>query len=749
MAIQQLNDDQIRDWTPQQKDRWWLENVFRGDMPQLTLRSALTGFILGGLLSATNLYIGAKTGWTLGVGLTSVILAFAMFKVLSQLGAKDMTILENNAMQSIATAAGYMTGPLVSGLAAYMMVKNATIPWWQMLLFNVVLSILGVLVAFPMKRRFINNEQQPFPEGRACGVLLDTLYTSAAALGLFKARALAFAALFAGSIKFMTGEYYHTFIQDRLLGLSHVRWLSEHPFEKIIGWLGVDMPTIANISIKKLDLSPTINLEMFGAGGLMNIRYAGNMFAGMIVMWACTMPFIVNAGDTTNSKGHVLTPPAYVQVDGTVTYKDAAQTGLTSITVVKGVLDGGKTFKGTLTPTSTGLVDASGNPLPASLRIENGTINLSGSKVDVVSDFNRAQLLNSWALWPGVAMLVCASMVSLFAKPKMLLSAFSGLLKKKGQKEDDCLAHIEVPLWVSFVGVPIVGAVGVYMAHEWFEVRWIWGALAIPLIAVLTLIAANATALTSITPTGSLSKITQFTFGFLDRKFPGAEGVANPGVNLMTACMTTEVASNAANLLMDIKPGYMLGAKPRQQVIGHMIGIVSGALASTPLFYILFLAGHKDNPFTKADPELANASVEDILLADPDKFSFTGAVQWKGISDLITGGLSKLPQSAITAMIIAAAAGIIFEIWRTLSKSKFPVSPLALGLGIVLPPDSSIWMFMGSLFFWVMHKIYEKRTASMGYKLWIDTHEPICAGLIAGAALIGIGDILTKVFILG
>ncbi|MFZ4574966.1 MAG: OPT/YSL family transporter, partial [Phycisphaerales bacterium] len=303
MAIQNLSEEQIRDWTPEQKDRWWLENVYRGNMPQLTLRSALTGFVLGGLLSATNLYIGAKTGWTLGVGLTSVILAFAMFKVLSQLGAKDMTILENNAMQSIATSAGYMTGPLVSGLAAYMMVKNATIPWWQMLLFNVVLSILGVLVAFPMKRRFINDEQQPFPEGRACGVLLDTLYTSAAELGLFKARALAFAALFAGTIKFMTGEYYHTFIQDRLLGLSKVRWLSEHPFERLLDWTGLDMPTIANISLKKLDLSPTINLEMLGAGGLMNIRYAANMFAGMIVMWACTMPFIVGAGDTSNSKG--------------------------------------------------------------------------------------------------------------------------------------------------------------------------------------------------------------------------------------------------------------------------------------------------------------------------------------------------------------------------------------------------------------------------------------------------------------
>ena len=43
---------------------------------------------------------------------------------------------------------------------------------------HVVLSVLGVLVAFPMKRRFINDEQQPFPEGRACGVVLDTLYSS-------------------------------------------------------------------------------------------------------------------------------------------------------------------------------------------------------------------------------------------------------------------------------------------------------------------------------------------------------------------------------------------------------------------------------------------------------------------------------------------------------------------------------------------------------------------------------------------
>ena len=157
MALQHLTDEQIRDWTREQKDRWWFENVWRGDMPQLTLRSALTGFCLGGVLSVTNLYVAAKTGWTLGVGLTSVILAFALYRILSRLGARDMTILENNCVQSIATAAGYMTMPLTSGLAAYMWATNNVLPLWQIICFTIVLSILGVLVAFPMKRRFIGN----------------------------------------------------------------------------------------------------------------------------------------------------------------------------------------------------------------------------------------------------------------------------------------------------------------------------------------------------------------------------------------------------------------------------------------------------------------------------------------------------------------------------------------------------------------------------------------------------------------
>ena len=107
MAIKQLSEEQVRTWTREQKDEWWLKNVFRGDMPQLTVRSALTGALLGAVLAATALYIGAKTGITIGVGLTSVILAFALYRAMNRAGiASDFTILENNCTQSIATASG-------------------------------------------------------------------------------------------------------------------------------------------------------------------------------------------------------------------------------------------------------------------------------------------------------------------------------------------------------------------------------------------------------------------------------------------------------------------------------------------------------------------------------------------------------------------------------------------------------------------------------------------------------------------
>ena len=58
----------------------------------------------------------------------------------------------------------------------------------------IVLAILGVLFAFPFKRRFINDEQQPFPEGRACRHCDGLVAPGRAAAGLLKAKLLVGAA---------------------------------------------------------------------------------------------------------------------------------------------------------------------------------------------------------------------------------------------------------------------------------------------------------------------------------------------------------------------------------------------------------------------------------------------------------------------------------------------------------------------------------------------------------------------------
>lgn len=261
MAIKQLDAEQVRTWTLEQKDRWWFANVWRGDMPQLTMRSAITGMVLGGILSLTNLYVGAKTGWTLGVGITSVILAFAAFKLLSQVGlGREFTLLENNAMQSIATAAGYMTSPLISSLAAYMMVTNSIVPQTTTMMWIIAIALLGVLFAFPLKRRFINDEQHPFPEGRAAGIVMDALHTGEAIVGMFKARLLVITGGAAALLKLMQSHAIMTKLKASFLTVP----------EFLDGWVyKITALRIMGTDLRELTVRPDTDFVMMAAGGLM------------------------------------------------------------------------------------------------------------------------------------------------------------------------------------------------------------------------------------------------------------------------------------------------------------------------------------------------------------------------------------------------------------------------------------------------------------------------------------------------
>jgi len=86
---------------PERIERQWFEQVYRGRgdrLPQLTCRAVITGSIVGGLLSVTNVYIGPRTGWSFGVPITALIFSYAVWTNSYRVGMVRgrLGILENN-----------------------------------------------------------------------------------------------------------------------------------------------------------------------------------------------------------------------------------------------------------------------------------------------------------------------------------------------------------------------------------------------------------------------------------------------------------------------------------------------------------------------------------------------------------------------------------------------------------------------------------------------------------------------------
>jgi OPT family oligopeptide transporter len=627
MTLQELTPEQVRTLTLEEKDRWWRDHVFKGDLPQLTIRAALTGMILGGVLSLTNIYVGIRTGWTLGVGITSVIITYAAFKLMASAGiGREMTILENNAMQSIATSAGYMTAPLISSLPAYMLVTGRVVPPLYAGIWIVLVAVLGVLFAFPLKKRFINDEQLPFPEGYAAGVVMDSLHAEHGREGMFKAKVLAIGGLLSGVIEVMRSA--------RVMRAIHLKWLSlPDAWDDFIYRFAT--PRLLGTPLRDLTIRFDTSILMMGTGGLMGVRTAASLFIASAVNYLLLAPIMLRNG---------VIPAA--------TYK----------------------------------------------------------------------AITTWSMWGGAAMMTTSSLWAFLSKPQIILQSFTGIFgraRARSQGAVDVLADIELPMRVFVIGIPIVGAAVITAAHFIFGVHVALGVLAIPLVFVFTLIAVNSTGLTSITPGSAIAKMTQLTFSVVAR--------GNTATNIMTAGITSDVTLSASNLLMDIKPGYMLGAKPRQQAVGHVLGVFAGALVAVPVFYALFHGN--------------------ISIFTSEAMPMPSAQIWRSVAELLTHGFRTLHVSARIAMAVGALLGLVIEIVGQRSRGRFPLSGVALGLGFVLRFSDVLAMTIGALIFWLAARC-SQRADSLTHRVFVDNQETLCAGIIAGGSIAGITLMLLETIVL-
>lgn len=313
-----------------------------------------------------------------------------------------------------------------------------------------------------------------------------------------------------------------------------------------------------------------------------------------------------------------------------------------------------------------------------------------------------------WLMWPGVAMMVTAGLLSFFMQWRTVLRAFSGLVAmfKKGKTtsaHEDALAAVDVPGSWFAAGVLITGTAAIVLQIWFFGIHWWMGVLAVIMSFFLAIVACRATGETDITPVGAMGKITQLMYGGIA---PG-----NMTANLMTANVTAGAATSSADLLQAWRCGYMVGASPRKQFFGMLLGVVVGSLVSAPVYNILVPSA-------------------DVL--GTDKLPAPAAQTWAGVALLLSNGLHALPVSARWGLLWGGLAGILITLCeRSFPKSRrFLPSPTAMGIAFVIPAYNSVSMFIGAFVAWVL----EKRASAFG-----DTYTvPVASGLIAGESLMGI-----------
>jgi OPT family oligopeptide transporter len=280
--------------TPEEIERHWFENVYAGDrMPQLTLRALVMGMFLGAFMSLSNVYIGLKAGWSMGVAITSCILAYAIFAALHRTFPKQFpafSILENNAMQSCASAAGYMTGAgLVNAIPALMMLNPQAVPGMLPLtLWILVLSWLGVFLAVPAKRQMINIEQLPYPSGIAAATTMRALHSEGS-----KAERQASALLWSGVLGAAI-----TWFRD-----ATAPWIR---YPNIPATWGTSWFKIGKHRLNELTMSFEGSLLFVAAGAIMGFRQAWSMMLGACVNYLVLAPIMMDQGIIAESGGSAL-----------------------------------------------------------------------------------------------------------------------------------------------------------------------------------------------------------------------------------------------------------------------------------------------------------------------------------------------------------------------------------------------------------------------------------------------------------
>jgi uncharacterized oligopeptide transporter (OPT) family protein len=174
----------------------------------------------------------------------------------------------------------------------------------------------------------------------------------------------------------------------------------------------------------------------------------------------------------------------------------------------------------------------------------------------------------------------------------------------------------------------------------------------------------------------------------------------------MSAGTAANSASSAADLLTDLKSGYLLGANPRKQFLAQFIGVWFGTLAIVPAWYLMI-------------PDQAAL----------EKYPLPATQTWVAVAKVLSSGLESLPMSARIAIVVGALIGVLIPVLEKLLPKARPYLPSAMGLGLgwIVFFSNALAFTIGALIVWMWNRIDEKNQEAYSV--------PVASGLIAGESL--------------
>ena len=619
-------------------------------MPELTARGMILGALITVIFTASNVYLGLKVGLTFSSSIPAAVISMAILRMF-----KHSNILENNMVQTQASAAGTLSAIIFILPGLLMLGYWQGFPFWQTLLLCACGGSLGVLFTIPLRRAMVVNSDLPYPEGRAAAEILkvgseirkeeangeDTSKKETGMKDIVGGTALAgLFSLCSNGFHVVSSEFSY--------------WLS---FGKAVTQIPLGFST-----------------ALLGAGYLIGIASGMAILVGTLLAWYVFVPYLTSV--ITPAEGQSAAAFAKAIWAQKVRFIGAGCIGIaavwTLIRLAKPVVDGIKMSINALRANDT----------EEKKMLHHTDIDMSPKSVGLV---------------------FLAILIGLFI-------TFYTFVSNAG-------LSMSVTLMFIVVGILVAILMGFFVAAACGYMAGLIGTSASPIsgIGILGIIVSSLVVLGIGSSAGVFETMqgTQFATAFA----------------IFITSVIVSIASISNDNLQDLKTGYLVGATPWKQQVALILGSIIGsfAIAQSRNCSIRLMAALA--PLPRPRPTQALAAPQATLMTTIAQGIFSASLDWNYILFGVGVGI----------------AAIIIDLILTKNTKSLALPPLAVGMGIYLPPTLEIPLVIGSVMGYLIHKSLKARAArrSPGHEeedVEACNHRGVlfASGLIVGESLMGV-----------